>query len=90
MQRDDAAALIAAGNTDVQDPAQIWGSPEIQDDLKLFVNSGVDLSATSCEVYGFGNYVSKTAIGRLLLPQSQHPRRRVQRRRRRDAADRRL
>lgn len=62
VQRDDAAALIAAGNTDVKDPAQVWGSPEIQDDLKTFINWGVDLSET-LELYGHGNYVSKTAIG---------------------------
>jgi iron complex outermembrane receptor protein len=62
VQRDDAAALIAAGNTDVKDPAQVWGTPEIQDDLKIFANLGVDLSE-SLELYGHGNYVSKTAIG---------------------------
>ena len=62
IQRDDAAALIAAGNTDVKDPAQVWGSPEIQDDLKTFINWGIDLSET-LEVYGHANYVSKTAIG---------------------------
>ena len=56
------AALIAAGNTAVRDPAQIWGSPEIQDDVKTFVNSG-STSADSLELYGHGNYVSKTAIG---------------------------
>jgi iron complex outermembrane receptor protein len=62
VQRDDAAALIAAGNTDVKNPAQVWGSPEIQDDLKTFINLGVDLNE-SLELYGHGNYVSKTAIG---------------------------
>jgi iron complex outermembrane receptor protein len=62
VQRDDAAALIAAGNTDVKDPAQVWGSPEIQDDLKTFINWGVGLNE-SLELYGHGNYVSKTAIG---------------------------
>jgi iron complex outermembrane receptor protein len=62
IQRDDAAALIAAGNTDVKDPAQVWGSPELQDDLKTFINWGVDLNE-DLEVYGHGNYVSKTAIG---------------------------
>ena len=40
VQRADAAALIAAGNTDVADPAQIWGNPTIEDDLKLFGNFG--------------------------------------------------
>jgi iron complex outermembrane recepter protein len=62
VQRDDAAALIAAGNTAVKNPAQVWGSPELQDDLKTWVNWGVDLS-DSLELYGHGNYVSKTAIG---------------------------
>jgi iron complex outermembrane receptor protein len=62
VQRDDAAALIAAGNTAVKNPAQVWGSPEIQDDLKTWINWGVDLSE-SLELYGHGNYVSKTAIG---------------------------
>ena len=40
VQRADAATLIAAGNTDVADPAQIWGNPTIEDDLKLFGNFG--------------------------------------------------
>jgi iron complex outermembrane recepter protein len=62
VQRDDAAALIAAGNTAVKDPAQIWGSPELQDDLKTFINVGVKLG-DSLELYGHGNYVSKTAVG---------------------------
>ncbi|HEX2493754.1 MAG TPA: TonB-dependent receptor [Steroidobacter sp.] len=62
VQRDDAAALIAAGNTAVANPAQIWGSPEVQDDLKTFINVGVNLS-DDVELYGHGNYVSKTAIG---------------------------
>jgi iron complex outermembrane recepter protein len=62
VQRDDAAALIAAGNTAVTDPAQIWGSPELQDDLKTFINVGVKLG-DNLELYGHGNYVSKTAVG---------------------------
>ncbi len=44
IQRNDAAALTAAGNTAVGNPAQVWGSPELQDDLKTFVNWGVDLT----------------------------------------------
>ena len=62
VQRDDAAALIAAGNTAVKNPAQVWGSPEIDDDLKLWANLGVDVG-DDLKVYGFGNYVSKTATG---------------------------
>jgi iron complex outermembrane receptor protein len=62
VQRDDAAALIAAGNTAVANPAQVWGTPELKDDLKTFVNFGINLSQ-DLELYGHGNYNSKTAIG---------------------------
>lgn len=62
VQRDDAAGLIAAGNTAVADPAQIWGSPEIKDDLKLFANLGMDLGDES-RVYLFGNYAEREVEG---------------------------
>ena len=58
VQRADAAALIAAGNTDVADPAQIWGNPTIEDDLKLFGNFG-HLAANGVQVYGHTNYAGK-------------------------------
>ncbi len=62
VQRNDAAALIANGNTDVANPAQIWGSPEIQDDFKSFVNLGLDLGDGK-EFYAHGNYATKTVDG---------------------------
>ncbi|MFS1704182.1 TonB-dependent receptor plug domain-containing protein [Alteromonas sp. AMM-1] len=62
VQRDDAAALIAAGNTFVANPSQIWGSPEIKDDVKLFANLGMDLSADS-RLYMFGNYAEREVEG---------------------------
>lgn len=62
VQRDDAAALVAAGNTFVADPAQIWGSPEIKHDIKLFANAGIELSATS-EAYMFGNFAEREVEG---------------------------
>ena len=58
VQRADAAALIAAGNTDVADPAQIWGNPTIEDELKLFGNFG-RLAANGVQLYGHTNYASK-------------------------------
>ncbi len=58
VQRADAAALIAAGNTDVADPVQIWGNPTIEDDLKLFGNFG-HLFANGVQLYGHTNYASK-------------------------------
>ena len=58
VQRADAAALIAAGNTDVADPAQIWGNPTIEDELKLFGNVG-HLFANQLQFYGHANYAEK-------------------------------
>lgn len=62
VQRDDAAGLIAAGNTFVADPAQVWGSPEIKHDIKLFANLGLALSDSS-EAYMFGNYAEREVEG---------------------------
>ncbi len=63
VQRDDAAALIAAGNTDVRQPfAQIWGTPRIHNDLKLFVNMAVETGENS-EFYAFGNYSERKTEG---------------------------
>jgi len=58
VQRSDAAALIAAGNTAVADPAQVWGNPTIEDDLKLFGNFG-HLYANGLQFYGHVNYADK-------------------------------
>jgi iron complex outermembrane receptor protein len=62
VQRDDAAALVAAGNTNVIDPVQIWGSPEISDEIKVFINLGVETGANS-EFYAFGGYSEKRTDG---------------------------
>ena len=60
VQRADAAALIAAGNTAVADPAQPWGNTTSEDDLKLFGNFG-RLYANGLQVYGHANYASRTS-----------------------------
>ncbi len=62
VQRDDAAALIAAGNTQVRDPAQIWGAPTVDDDLKLWGNFGRFLG-DGLQLYGHANYSSETVTG---------------------------
>ena len=62
VQRPDAQGLIDAGNTAVANPAQIWGNPEIDDDLTLFGNVGLDLGNDK-EFYMFGNYSDRTATG---------------------------
>lgn len=62
VQRDDAAALVAAGNTAVRNPAQIWGSPEFEDDIKVWANFGTVMNSGK-QFYGQANYVSKTVTG---------------------------
>ena len=62
VQRGDAAALIAAGNTAVRDPAQIWGSPEERHNSKFFGNFG-KLVGESTQVYAHANYASRKVTG---------------------------
>ena len=62
VQRNDAIALINAGNTSVREPAQIWGSPDIHNEFKLWANTGYVFDNGS-SFYGHGNYVSKTVEG---------------------------
>ena len=61
MQRADAAGLIAAGNRHVDDPAQQWGSPEVDDDLKLFANLG-HLFANGVQAYGHVGYAHRDVL----------------------------
>ena len=60
VQRADAAALVAAGNTAVADPAQPWGDPTSEDDLKLFGNFG-RLFSNGLQAYGHANYANRTS-----------------------------
>ncbi|GLS25276.1 TonB-dependent receptor plug domain-containing protein [Marinibactrum halimedae] len=62
VQRSDAQALIDAGNTAVANPAQVWGAPEVRDEVKTFFNMGVDLD-TDQQFYSFGNYARKEVEG---------------------------
>ena len=62
VQRDDAAALISAGNTDVADPAQPWGHPIIRNDIKLFANYGASIT-DDIKFYGHANYAQKEVEG---------------------------
>lgn len=72
FQRSDVAALIAAGNTAAGNNlaintytdkfAQYWGQPDVDNNIKLFVNSGFEISENA-EVYLFGNYAERTATG---------------------------
>ncbi len=62
VQRDDAKALIDAGNTFVNNPAMTWGNPKIKDDFTLFGNVGLDIGDDK-EFYMWGNYSSREATG---------------------------
>ena len=70
--RGDVEALIAAGNTAVADfrtintytdeVPQYWGQPDVKDNFKLFINSGIEVGENT-EIYAFGNYAERTAEG---------------------------
>lgn len=71
VQRTDAAALIAAGNTAVASPnvntltgdhVQIWGQPNVNDDFKFFGNAALPVSE-SFEIYALGNYAERQVEG---------------------------
>ena len=62
IQRTDAINLINAGNFSVKDPAQIWGQPIIENDIKLFANYGASLTDT-INFYGHANYARKRVEG---------------------------
>ncbi len=57
-QRSDAAILIAAGNTDVANPAQRWGKAEVEDDSKLWSHFGRAFG-DNVRVYGHTNYARR-------------------------------
>ena len=62
VQRADATALIAAGNTAVRNPAQIWGSPEERNNTKFFGNFGKLINDTT-QLYAHTNYASRKVSG---------------------------
>ena len=61
VQRADAAHLISAGNTQVADPAQTWGSPAIDDEFKFWGNFGHVFD--QIQLYGHTNYASRRVTG---------------------------
>ncbi len=56
--RSDVQRMIEGGNTHIDDPAHVWGSPDIQGNLKTFFNLGMDVDADR-QVYAFGNYARR-------------------------------
>ena len=62
IQRQGALNIINAGNTNLRDTAQVWGSPRINHDFKLFANFG-HLFDDRYQLYGHGNYASRKVTG---------------------------
>tara|TARA_Y100001933_G_scaffold75665_1_gene76818 strand:+ start:2150 stop:4882 length:2733 start_codon:yes stop_codon:yes gene_type:complete len=65
LPRTDAQALIDLNNfgaSEIDQPVQIWGAPEVDDDVAFFLNSGIELS-DSQELYAFGNYAERAVTG---------------------------
>ncbi len=70
--RNDVTALVAAGNSAAGDNltinsytdefTQYWGQPDVEDDIKLVFNSGMELNANT-ELYAFGTYAERTTTG---------------------------
>ena len=62
IQRNDAAGLRDAGNSQIRNTAQVWGSPLIENDLKVFGNFGY-LFSDAVQWYAHSNYASKKVTG---------------------------
>ena len=62
IQRNDAQGIIDAGNSNLRNTAQVWGSPRINRDLKLFANFG-KLFENNWQFYGHTNYTTRKVTG---------------------------
>ena len=62
VQRDDALRLIESGNTFIADPSQVWGTLDVNEDIKASVNAGWDIS-TTLKGYGFATLARKDITG---------------------------
>lgn len=62
VQRTDAQNLQEQGNTFIQTPAQIWGALDVNEDIKLALNAGLDLSSSS-KLYSFATVARREING---------------------------
>ncbi|GFD85136.1 ligand-gated channel [Alteromonas sp. KUL150] len=62
VQRTDAQNLQEQGNTFIQTPAQIWGALDVNEDIKLALNAGLDLSSSS-KLYSFATAARREING---------------------------
>ena len=56
------AATLSERGYPVEDPAQIWGSPDVDGAWNTFFNAGVDLG-NGAEAYGFGGWAKRRTEG---------------------------
>lgn len=59
-----AAQAEALGFSNVPNPAQVWGTPDVSEDFKSLFNMGIDINEQS-SFYAFGNYARKEATSGL-------------------------
>lgn len=62
VQRADAQVLSDADNTFVANPAQFWGTLDVDDDIKLSINAGLDINH-DLQWYGFSNIARRKIEG---------------------------
>ena len=62
VQRNDAINIINTGNSMIRNPAQVWGTPLLEDDTKVFANFGT-LFDNGTQFYGHANYATRTTTG---------------------------
>lgn len=62
VQRDDAAELIDMGNTAIANPAQVWGALDVNEDVKMSINTGWRFS-DHVEGYTFSTYAHRDIAG---------------------------
>lgn len=62
VQRNDAQALIDQGNSFIAFPSQVWGALDVNEDFKLALNTGADLSSTS-QFYSFATAARREING---------------------------
>ncbi len=62
VQFTNAQRAFDAGSSRIRTPAQVWGSPLVEDDIKLFANFG-SLFSNGTQFYGHANYATRTTTG---------------------------
>ena len=62
VQRLDAQSLIDQGNIFISSPSQVWGALDVNEDIKLALNAGADISPTS-QFYSFATAARREING---------------------------